>query len=364
MGRVENVPPVPGCGFVVGLRSVAFLLDFFRVFLSPPWVLENGCCQLLKVLKASGPSLYSGVFVERSLASEKEHSLWPIAILGALVAFLSLFTSKRSQTGKSVPTQNTARHQSNNRPIQVSIVAESKPAPPAEPYSDTRKDNTPLWKKILEWGALLTAIGLLVVNIFQMMATQDAVTKAGEANNLTRRSLESVQRAFIISHGIKKKMIVVKNTSGNTTKSFEFTTQWENAGNTPAVGVIMAFGVVEKIDELTEPEFMATRIDRAVLKAASSAIGPKSTVDSGVARQLEDFPDVPRFFWGWLVYRDTFPNTEPHVTEFCLKTTKIQPHQPPDGDYTFDATVCSHHNCVDEFCEDYTAMTQLFSRRN
>ena len=212
------------------------------------------------------------------------------------------------------------------------------------------------WQLVLE--LMVFAVGVKVACIYshQLKAMLDS-------NEINRDSLYSVQRPFIISHGIKKKMNTITNPDGMRKKSFEFTTEWENAGNTPAVGVVSLLGVVMQEDELTEPEFMGTAFDKSVLKAASSMIGPKAPFESGITHQPEEFAtndlDVPRFFWGWLIYRDTFPKTKPHVTEFCLKSTKIKQE---GADYSFDATVCGHHNCVDEFCEDYTTITQLVSK--
>ncbi len=98
---------------------------------------------------------------------------------------------------------------------------------------------------------------------------------------------------------------------------------------------------------------------------AIASIGPKQPWETEPTHQPESFAtedlQYSRYIWGWLLYRDAFPNTKVHLTEFCLKTTNIIPK---DGDYDFSATVCgSPHNCVDEFCDDYSAMVTMLPHK-
>jgi hypothetical protein len=240
------------------------------------------------------------------------------------------------------------------------------PAQPNERSSDGSKKRTPLWEKL----AVLTAIGLLTVNFFQMRATQDAVEKSREANDLSRDALHPVQRAFIINtkptvelaeyvviNGVRRKKPL---------KLIEFTHHWENVGNTPAIGIVTAVGKVMQKDEITEQEFMTTAVDKSTSK---SALGPKAVFDSATLRDDETFftddPDIPRFMWGWIVYRDIFPKSKTHVTEWCWRIDvkelkwKFKANGKREDIPHITGSPCALHNCVDEFCEDYANITAL-----
>jgi len=64
-----------------------------------------------------------------------------------------------------------------------------------------------------------------------------------------------------------------------------------------------------------------------------------------------------------MVYRDIFPNSRIHVTEFCWKVIEIKWKMSEKGQREgkphFTGSACSHHNCVDEFCGDYAVLTAL-----
>jgi hypothetical protein len=61
------------------------------------------------------------------------------------------------------------------------------------------------------------------------------------------------------------------------------------------------------------------------------------------------------YFWGWIVYRDIFPNTKIHVTEFCQRMSKVMVYGDEKTLY-FYSEQCKAHNCTDETCSDYSAM--------
>jgi hypothetical protein len=273
------------------------------------------------------------------------------------------------KTGEAVAPQSTAASEG-GKPDSGKPASSDVPPPPerkSERYT-CKPDQTPGWKMVLETGAVFIALGLLIANICQMRATREAVEKSSEANELNREGLYSVQRAFIVAGKPTTETPTYNVINGvpqkKPVKMIEFTSHWENVGNTPAIGVVTAVGKVVQADEITEQEFMGTAIDRA---SAKSAIGPKAILDSGTLRDGETFltdnPSVPRFMWGWMVYRDTFPKTKPHVTEWCWKITEIAWELDGNGKHTgkphLTASTCGHHNCIDEFCEDYASITAL-----
>jgi hypothetical protein len=289
-------------------------------------------------------------------ASPPRISLWPLALLGILVSALSLFTSKRNQWSESVSPQDTAAAKSGDSLAQAPIIPNTEPTPTNKKGTDRRKESTPLWKKLIEVGALLVAIGLLIVNICQLRANREALYTVQRAFIIQTKPTTELARYDVIN-GVRQK---------EPKKMIEFTHHWENVGNTPAIGLVTAIGKVVQADEITEQEFMMfSHIDQTTAKAA---LGPRATLDSGTLSDditfLTDDPESPRFIWGWIVYRDMFPNTKTHVTEFCWKITEITWKLDANGKHTEDkpdltASACAGHNCVDEFCEDYSSIAKL-----
>ena len=286
--------------------------------------------------------------------------------MGLLIAYLLgiLTAVKREDDGSSRSKQTTLPGQSHPLPDGPLSVVCVPPTLSNEEAAEQKKQKR--HRTITFWVQIATLVVFCVYAGFTIAiwsANRESASAARDGVIVARDSLVAGQRAYVIASGMKHKLKTITNPRGKRNKAFEFTSQWENAGNTPAIGVLMLFGVWERYD-LTEAEFMGKAIS-PLLPTAMSSVGPKTTIDSGVAHQPEDFatsePEVPRLFWGWIVYRDIFPNSKIHVTEFCLKTTQIVPDG--HGDYGFDATVCDHHNCVDEFCEDYAEMVTL-SRSN
>jgi hypothetical protein len=76
------------------------------------------------------------------------------------------------------------------------------------------------------------------------------------------------------------------------------------------------------------------------------------------------------YAWGWIVYKDIFPNTPIHVTEFCNHLLATG-YTAPDSDnplpppVTSNSTIttnwesCKKHNCIDQYCEDYDEVVKL-----
>jgi hypothetical protein len=224
----------------------------------------------------------------------------------------------------------------------------------------------PWWKRFpLQ---LLVEIAVFIVGIRVACIYSKQLDQMIASNDLNGKALYSVQRAFIISNkpttGVVRYGMINGVRRMNPSRTMEFTAHWENVGNTPAVGVITAVGKAEQTDEITEEEFISTPFDRT---SARSAIGPKAIIDSRTLVDddtlLTDNPGLPRFYWGWTVYRDTFAGSKTHVTEWCWKITAIVWKLSDNGRLAkrpeSSGSACVHHNCVDEFCEDYANITTL-----
>jgi len=204
--------------------------------------------------------------------------------------------------------------------------------------------------------------------------TRDSLTINRDALQLNRDSSESVQRAFVRFTGISPRHGLQLKESGRV-KEWDFICNWENSGNTPAIGVVQHFNAREfPKGEPNDEEFEDKRPNHPV-----GTIGPRG-IDSSEVRKPESFlygnnPDfqhthpVPQnlFLWGWVVYRDVFPNTKPHVTEFCVRVAGVaflsetmpQSILPDVMPPAVIFTACNSHNCIDNYCKDYDVMAKV-----
>lgn len=219
----------------------------------------------------------------------------------------------------------------------------------------------------LEKKAYRTAVwSLIILGLYAGLTLVVAITSIKSANAakqatvIARDAYQTGQRAYIVHKEVTHTVNVVTNPSGKDTFVLEISAKWDNAGNTPAVEAISILAANEQEDEITEREFLGTEPE-VLLREPVAAIGPKVPFCSRPARLPETFatddPQTPRYVWGWVLYRDIFPATKVHVTEFCYRVTKIE--KIDDINYAFDSTVCSRHNCIDEFCEDYGNIAAL-----
>jgi len=212
--------------------------------------------------------------------------------------------------------------------------------------------------------AALATLAYALFSGWQLKVMSGQLAALLESNKINRESLYSVQRAFVAMQKQTAELATytdIKKT-GKPVTVVETTAHWENIGNTPAIGVVMVFGSVNQQQELTEEQFMVSNLGNVT----HATIAPKETMDAATIRQDESWfterPGVPWFYWGWVAYRDIFPNTKTHISEFCWKVTEIKYKVAADGKRVgkpyFTAAPCAQHNCVDEFCEDYASIVK------
>ena len=88
-------------------------------------------------------------------------------------------------------------------------------------------------------------------------------------------------------------------------------------------------------------------------------LGKSVTVDMTVKAPVEH----NLFVWGWEYYRDVFPNTKPHVTEFCRHITGINFRaDQPEPHIEFVYSGCRKHNCDDQQCKDYKEIVRMVEK--
>jgi hypothetical protein len=158
---------------------------------------------------------------------ETKPSLWPLALLlGLLVSALSLFTSKRNQSGKSVHPQDSTGNKDGEAKKPAALTANIVPTPPNSGNADGGKHNTPLWEKL----AVVAAFGLLLVNICQMRSTQKAAIAAETANVNAQKALTISEQAHVTigrPDGVVADIVMSKDTAG-------IIVYFQNNGHLPA----------------------------------------------------------------------------------------------------------------------------------
>lgn len=223
------------------------------------------------------------------------------------------------------------------------------------------------WQKFTFWAVFAYA-GIAAL---QWLAFRDA-------NDISRQTLKSVNRAYITSAGVNSG--IIQNLWPIGSNLWQFDPIWENVGNTPASPVIHDF-FAQILDggEPNEERFVGIETQYPVFM-----IGPHVRQE-GVIRFVQQSELLEArvgatnnkifFAWGWIAYRDVITK-DPHVTEFCLELKEIgfsEPIQfpkapggvpaiPPGAKPSFRWTGCNQHNCFDENCKDYERIEELLPK--
>lgn len=210
--------------------------------------------------------------------------------------------------------------------------------------------------------AVCTVLILLVTAAYASLALLQW-TAMRESNEFNRKSMYAVQRPFLVFEGVSQLIGNVPNRDNKGAKAIQMYAKWRNVGNTPAIDVFTLIGIAsEQHQEPTENMFLGVGINQD-LKAAPA--GPREEFDSRDMYEPMSFADVgkqedDRYIWGWTVYRDAFPGTPEHVTEFCTRIDSIAKSK---DKYVFGADLCGAHNCMDDTCQDYKSILGRVAHR-
>jgi hypothetical protein len=195
-----------------------------------------------------------------------------------------------------------------------------------------------------------------------------------ESNKINREALESVQRAFVALEDID--FHVGYRIVPPHDKLWEFSAVFENTGMTPAVLNTRYLDVGNELPNGPSIEQFLGDPRRWITMPAE--IGAKSTRRIGAIQESESFvlggfslsasdrEKVARLLklgkvciWGWVAYRDVFPHTPPHITEFCEHIVGIESDAKPIRVHT---QPCKEHNCSDERCNEYATITNMLPK--
>lgn len=209
---------------------------------------------------------------------------------------------------------------------------------------------------MVQWWLLFTGIIVAIIYGLQLNAMLDA-------NKINRQSLESVQRAYLTMRALEPRPVVDEGKLAGWVVEAAF----DNSGSTTAQDVRHSVGTnLLGFDEPDEQGFIGPNV------TSPEYVGPKApySVTSPVPFPENLVPQISKpgwsppadkrriFFWGWAAYRDVFPNTRPHITEFCMRVNGVIERSPQNQGWIMLTTSCRAHNCTDEYCPDYSEVVQ------
>jgi len=259
----------------------------------------------------------------------------------------------------SNPGEPTGDPDKKQIPSTIKSVNAAPDAHSAECQCQSKKKN---WPQRIE---ACCAVLLVFITGFYTFYARQQKNAMLVSNQINRDTLDSVQRAFVTWAGFVTNRVAYIAPSGQERK-WQFTSHFENAGNTPAINVVPYFRIEELPDEPGDDKFA---VERSMLTPLTVGVmGPKGTLDSGVIAKPESFLPLPSsggkvytitytnklFFWGLVTYHDVLPGTPIHLTEFCKQlAAAYYKASDPGGTPFYTYAGCKKHNCVDQYCADY-----------
>jgi hypothetical protein len=165
--------------------------------------------------------------------------------------------------------------------------------------------NRYIWKHFFEGkSAAWTAIFTLALAVFSYWL----YVVAYQTNETTR----ATQRAFVSFAGMRGGARIVHD---ERVVAVQMTIPWENSGTTPAKSGLSQFNWQSFPSDLPKnfhfPDLPG--VDKRIF-----VIGPKHVASGSITVPVTELDDVRKgkfrlFVWGWIIYRDIFPNTPVRV---------------------------------------------------
>jgi hypothetical protein len=134
-----------------------------------------------------------------------------------------------------------------------------------------------------------------------------------------RDAMIASKRAFVFVKNIEHRFIGKKTT--HTITGWNFITQWENGGNTPAKNRTTHI----HCDVFEQPiGFNFEFPDLGDVVSDGGIIGPRAVMQTHIEIPVEIFDKARSggahvYMWGWTDYNDIFQRTKRHRTEFCVE---------------------------------------------
>jgi hypothetical protein len=195
----------------------------------------------------------------------------------------------------------------------------------------------------------------------QTTAQQNAANAAQTSSQTTRMALTKVQRAFISTASVDG----IRNfASNNELESLQISITMKNSGTTPTKWAVMHFNFEPGLHpmpnnfDFTDKWSGTSHVNvRTVVGAEGTLITSPMIIEAPFVKAVtEGKGTVVIYFWGWVRYRDIFPNTLEHLSEYCFELTGFNGNpfdQNPNASVRMQTASFERHNCYDEECPDY-----------
>jgi hypothetical protein len=244
------------------------------------------------------------------------------------------------------------------------MAEETEPGRNISEYKN--KETESGWRPAEKW-AIGTNFLLIIMGTVALCVYYGQLSQMRIAVDISKDSLVSVQRAFVTFKIISNNALLPQKPGGD--KSYMFSAEWENLGVTPAKNVIQRFSI-HRLPAEPDGKVFWGQEEISGAPQSPTVVGPKGTISVGPVIVLESYilPKIPArrrgtyvvntdqytYFWGWVAYRDIFPGTRRHVSEFCTYLVggfaeELSERSPMEFKYR----MCKDHNCTDEDCTDY-----------
>ncbi|WP_316216260.1 hypothetical protein [Bradyrhizobium sp. SZCCHNR3003] len=228
------------------------------------------------------------------------------------------------------------------------------------------------------------AVLSFVTSLVQAFIFQEQLSAMKRADETTRESFTSVQRAFVVVTDFSQSQEtigdmkgwrvtpLITNIGNTSTTNFEFIEV--TSSNSLQIETNYEWSrehhkevcLARMIGNPADPDaFFAAKPRRPLgavnLQINRANIGPKEFTKPILTTDNDRFVSydlfkaalnkgISPFFYGEIRYNDIFPGTKKHVTKYCYGLFGIRGDNPPVGSPVFAR--CSHWNCTDEECVD------------
>jgi hypothetical protein len=188
------------------------------------------------------------------------------------------------------------------------------------------------------------------------------VDEATEANTINKKAIAGVQRAFIVSNGVRFESTPSPFNTPKMTIPPIWTAflEMENSGNTPTEKLLLNARCVRNPTSIDEPTILKPRTVFDAGVSRKDTFGPRQSkvVTScsllSVPTAITKSPDA---FWvyifGTAEYEDEFNRNVAHITEFCyaIPVVFVIGRFAEEEDFRENSvSLCNVHNCIDEQC--------------
>lgn len=208
------------------------------------------------------------------------------------------------------------------------------------------------------WNALKQSGFWLVIFTGLLSYFTYKLYKVADSTDETSRA---TQRAFVSFTGISPN-VALSNAQDRTKKQAqELTLNWLNSGATPAKDAVMVGSFEAWRGDL--PQGFDFQDIAKVDSTSQIVIGPHQGTSMNIIVSIDNFraqrAGTDRmFFWGWIAYRDIFPDSPARLTEFCTEMIQVAIDPKKDMEditntLAWNTQTCRHHNCYDQDCQDY-----------